>query len=261
MAPAHSDDESASVVRANKKSKKVEEEPMDVDEEEEQEGSEEESEYEIECILDAKRGSFPEGRIGYFVKWKGYDESENSWVDEKDAGNAHALIEDYWKRNPKKSRKSMDAKTPKKPRKSVASAPSEEPVEISTKKRGRKSTTAPDPNIRDEEEVRAPKKAKKNGAAKQKEVTQEAETSVEEEVHFKDMAEYMAVPEWEHLVETIDTIERNSDGTLTVYFSMVGGQRIKEDSKICSERFPQKMIKFYESNLRWKSVGDGEEGS
>lgn len=83
---------------------------MEVDEEEEEgeEGGEEESEYEIEAIIDAKRGSFPEvgrhertickpttqdasslssqGRMGYFVKWKGYPDSENSWVDEQDAG-------------------------------------------------------------------------------------------------------------------------------------------------------------------------------
>jgi Chromo (CHRromatin Organisation MOdifier) domain len=27
-----------------------------------------------------------QGRMGYFVKWKGYGKEENSWVDEKDAG-------------------------------------------------------------------------------------------------------------------------------------------------------------------------------
>lgn len=62
--------------------------------------------YEIEAILDAKRGAtgsvsscchlltkknashvvYPKTRIGYFVKWKGYPDEENSWVDERDAG-------------------------------------------------------------------------------------------------------------------------------------------------------------------------------
>jgi hypothetical protein len=27
-----------------------------------------------------------QGRYGYLVKWKGYDETHNSWVDELDAG-------------------------------------------------------------------------------------------------------------------------------------------------------------------------------
>ena len=62
----------------------------------------EESEFEIEDILDAKRGIFPQvsffdalssiirtqlplqGRMGYLCKWKGYPDSENSWVDERD---------------------------------------------------------------------------------------------------------------------------------------------------------------------------------
>jgi hypothetical protein len=76
-------------------------------------GEGDEEEYEIEGILDAKKGAFPQvmwslsrffachtvlgascylhilqGRTGYFVKWKGYGEEENSWVDEKDAGCA-----------------------------------------------------------------------------------------------------------------------------------------------------------------------------
>lgn len=71
-----------------------------VDEDDDNEGGEE---YEIEKILDAKRGVFADvrvflvpqsqyieaevqGRIGYFVKWKGYDSNENSWVDEHDIG-------------------------------------------------------------------------------------------------------------------------------------------------------------------------------
>jgi len=67
------------------------------------ENGEEEEEYEIEAVLDAKRNKFPEvgppslrhvfpanqralqGRMGYLVKWKGYPDEENSWVDEQDA--------------------------------------------------------------------------------------------------------------------------------------------------------------------------------
>lgn len=67
----------------------------------------EESEYEVEAVLDAKRGVFPnvcslyyilhdgalnrtrltspQGRVAYLCKWKGYPDSENSWVDQQDA--------------------------------------------------------------------------------------------------------------------------------------------------------------------------------
>jgi hypothetical protein len=29
--------------------------------------------------------SLPKTRIGYLVRWKGYPDEENSWVDERDA--------------------------------------------------------------------------------------------------------------------------------------------------------------------------------
>ncbi|KAJ7173514.1 hypothetical protein C8R46DRAFT_116382 [Mycena filopes] len=32
------------------------------------------------------------------------------------------------------------------------------------------------------------------------------------------------------------------------------GQRIREDSKICADKFPKMLIEFYESNLRWKEA-------
>jgi hypothetical protein len=130
--PVDSDDESAKVNTPikSKSSAKASSSPakdaMEVDKEErqsesvpegsqqEEEEEEEEEEYEIEAILGARKGAFPQvrslasrvllvrsylasrrvhfplselqGRTGYLVKWKGYDETENSWVDERDAG-------------------------------------------------------------------------------------------------------------------------------------------------------------------------------
>ncbi|GLB43387.1 putative chromo shadow domain containing protein [Lyophyllum shimeji] len=266
VSPLRSDGESASDsgAHANKKTKKVakdvEEDGMEVDDAENgEEDSGEEEEYEIEAILDARRGSFPEGRMGYLVKWKGYDESENSWVDEIDAGNATALIEEYWRTHGKKPKKPADAKTPKRPRKSSAAA--EEVSDTSTKKRARKSQTAV-ASVEDDEEVkgiRVAKKAKKNGAVKEK--SEEFPTPDTDEVVLTDMSKYMGVSSWEHLVKTIDTIEKENDGSLAVYFSLIGGERIKENSKLCAERFPQKLIAFYESNLRWKTASGHEDES
>ncbi|KAG6886116.1 hypothetical protein C0993_002635 [Termitomyces sp. T159_Od127] len=275
VSPVQSDGESdAGRSQKSQVDKKSEDDKqsMEVDEDEGQEDGtgEGEEEYEIEAILDAKRGSFPNGRMGYFVKWKGYDASENSWVDEQDAGNAEALIDEFWKKHPKKARKSLDAaKTPKKPRKSAASEEVDESVSTGTKKRGRKSQSAKESISED----RTVKKAKKNGATTD---LDKDPHPLEGEVVVGDMSAYMSVQSWEHLVETIDTIERAPDG-LRVYFTLTNGDRVVEDSKLCSQRFPQKasllnlvssmwslthtiqLIEFYEGNLRWKSAGDEDE--
>jgi hypothetical protein len=59
VSPAHSEDESEEIalVKDNPMATKSEE-PMDVDDDEGN-GDDDEEEYEIEAILDAKRGSFP----------------------------------------------------------------------------------------------------------------------------------------------------------------------------------------------------------
>ncbi|KAG6845020.1 hypothetical protein H0H87_001541 [Tephrocybe sp. NHM501043] len=253
VSSVHSDSESGDEKGPANKKNRTEEELMDVDNEDEDENGEEE--YEIEAIIDAKRGSFPEGRMGYLVKWKGYDESENSWVDE----NAHALIEEYWRKHPRKGgRKSMDSKTPKKPRKSAAPEEPSESVSTATKKRGRKSQA--DMDAAAASENRAKKKAKKNGAPA-KSISDDESHPFEEEVIVGNMSKYMHKDSWEDVVDKIDTIERSPDGDLRVYFTLTTGERVEEKSRLCAQRFPQKLISFYEDNLRWKSAGGDEDES
>lgn len=230
---------------------------------EEEEGEEE---YEIEAILDAKKGQFPGGRMGYLVKWKNYGEEHNSWVDEDDAGNALELIQDFWarrRRNKPGPRKSEPIKS--KPR-NVAAKPSRKSLvqdsspeaEAASKKRGRPKKAEPESEpevIADDEEPRAKKKARKSEGTSRK--AAEKPESVEEEP-IGNMKKHMQVSSWEHLVESVDTVERNSDGDLFVYFTLRNDMgRKRENSRVCAEKFPQKLIKFYESNLRWK-IEDGE---
>jgi hypothetical protein len=53
--------------------------------------------YEIEKIIDVKkfRKSFK-----FFVKWKGYDESHNSWVNFNEFINAPDILNDFHTQNP-----------------------------------------------------------------------------------------------------------------------------------------------------------------
>ncbi|KAG6820406.1 hypothetical protein H0H93_000913 [Arthromyces matolae] len=240
------------------KLKNADKDVMDVDDGSQQDDADEENgeEFEIELILDAKRGSFPNGRIGYFVKWKGYDDSENSWVDENDAGNATSLIEDFWRRNPKKAsktgRKSLDAKATQKPGKPAPSEEIEESASVATKKRGRKSQADIDENSRD----RTTKKSKKNGAK-----PETLSPTPDQVPDIGNMNQYMSIVSWEDLVDSVETVERTPDDKLMVYFTLKTGERVVEDSKICRQRFPDQLIQFYENNLRWKAAQSEEDDS
>lgn len=79
----------------------------------------------------------------------------------------------------------------------------------------------------------------------------------EEVVTFGSMKKHMTIASWENLVETIDTIERGDEGDLYVYFKIKHSDvRMREVSRLCAQKFPQKLIKFYESNLRWRIDGE-----
>ncbi|PPQ94456.1 hypothetical protein CVT25_002547 [Psilocybe cyanescens] len=225
-------------------------------------GSEEATEYEIEEVLDAKRGQFPDGRMGYFVKWKGYGPEDNSWVDEIDAGNAKDLVEQYWRKHPNKQKKLLDKKSPKKSRKSVTSDQVSDVEEVtSSRKRGRKSASqklelADDMDV--DEIEKPPKKARTSAQPPKSKVKKIRSSSPEsEEQVIGTMKQYMNLKNWEGLVKTVDTVERQeSSNKLVVYFTLNTGDKVMENSVICKERFPQKLLEFYESNLRWRSIED-----
>lgn len=245
------------------------------DQSNDEDGEEEEEEYEIEKILDAKHGMFADGRIGYLVKWKGYDHEQNSWVDEQDAGNATELIEDYWRRNKnnkKAGRKSEPAAKPKstpisaaKTRKDVSSDAEDAPAQ---KKRGRppkaKSTEVSDDDMEEPKSKKPkPSQTAKNGR-KPKEVP-EFDQEDEDDEGFIDMSKYNAET-WDHLVDTIDTVERTDDDKLLVYFTLSkagrkytgGGLRAREDSSLCKKKMAEKLCDFYENNLRWRKTEDDD---
>jgi chromobox protein 5 len=254
-----------------KASPEVDENNMEDDTEKNSDGGEnEEEEYEIEEIMDAKRGTFPGGRLGYLVKWKGYDSSHNSWVDEMDAGNATLLIEAYWAKGKKDKggRKSVGSKP--KPSIGKKSLGKDEGSEVGTtsavKKRGRPKTKYDKEDTDQEDSDHAPKKKsrKSNGAdtknlkkagtgKKTSEVAPDnEEQDVDDEITIGNMQQHMKTPSWEHLIAHIETVERTSENELDVFFKLATGESVREDARVCALRFPQKLIAFYESNLRWK---------
>lgn len=101
-----------------------------------EEDLESEEEYEVEKILD-KKWVEKLSSYTYFVKWKGYDSSENCWISADDMGNCEKLLKDFEKRKPKHAVAKKSSSTPKKrasPKK-TKSAPKKRAAALPQKKR------------------------------------------------------------------------------------------------------------------------------
>jgi len=233
--------------------------------------SDEDSEvYEIEKILDAKRGAAGIKGIGYFVKWKGYPDEENSWVHERDAGGAKELIADFWSRQKKKTGRKSDPKprvTTRRP--AVLSVESTPERTHAPQKRGRGRPKAKldsdDESAEEEEDTRFKKKSRKSNGATRKASPSPAPSSdraspIVELLEPSAIKKWGTLPSWERHVDTIDTVEKTEEGDLFIYFKMKGEKTsCKENSRVCAEKFPQELIKFYEAHLKWRAAEGGQE--
>ncbi|EPQ56791.1 hypothetical protein GLOTRDRAFT_39838 [Gloeophyllum trabeum ATCC 11539] len=200
------------------------EDDVEVGDEQEENGDEEEEEYEIEAILDHQHGRFEAGKMGYFVKWKGYDASENSWITEEDAQNAKQAIDEYWDRQKKKNKggRKSDVKPKPATKKSRDETPEEDPS-TSAKKKRRTSKAVSDDEM-DVDEVAPPKKpAKTTKPATPTKQTKKkppvSEDEPEDDDGYFNMSKHYNDPSWEPLLGKIDTIEKQKNG-LVVYFTL-----------------------------------------
>jgi len=201
----------------------------------------EEGVYEIEAILEARRNMYGKSRMGYFVKWKGYGEEENSWIDEKDAGGATELIREYWKTRPKNQASSSKEKATK--------------GRTSTRKSDAGASTRTIPskrvlNVDSESEDGNMNASKKNGSMA-------VETDNEQLPQGVNVNGFANKKSWEKDIQEIETVERDANGMLTVYFKLGDGKRAKEEHRIARQRFPQKLLDFYEHSIAWRDE-DGQ---
>ncbi|KAH9962689.1 hypothetical protein BC827DRAFT_206259 [Russula dissimulans] len=207
--------------------------------------------------------------IGYLVKWKDYPDEENSWVDERDAIGAKELITEYWSRQGKKKGEKAGRKSDVKP-KATTRRPVVASVETTpepTKKRGRdRSKAKPDGADLDEEELddtRSRKRGRKSNGVTRKASPSPASSSdraspIVELLEPSTIKKWGNLPSWERHIETIDTVEKSEEGDLFIYFKLKGEKAAcKENSKICAEKFPQELIKFYEAHLKWRQAEAG----
>ena len=138
---------------------------------------------------------------------------------------ARELIDEYWRKSGKKAggRKSdVKPKPAAKPRKSVAKDDEDEEERApSVKKRGRppKSQAKSEEQDEDVEMEDVPKKKPRKGTAKGGK-RGAATTEDQDEEEYTDMKKWKELSTWEHLVESIDTVERTDNHELLVYFTL-----------------------------------------
>ncbi|EFX05435.1 chromo domain containing protein [Grosmannia clavigera kw1407] len=178
--------------------------------------SEAEEEYEVERIIGHMLNDA--GDLLFHVTWKGYNNPKDyTWEPEENlAGNASEILNEYIAKLG--SRENLFEKPNK------------------GKKRGRQSLSATTPASM------PPKRTKKNG-----EHPADRETPLAVENPFKPPA-----GSWEDDVVDVE-MYRNGEGELIVCLTWKAGQKSQHPAQQTYMRCPQKILRFYESHISFKT--------
>ncbi|ODN87409.1 hypothetical protein L198_07033 [Cryptococcus wingfieldii CBS 7118] len=216
-----------------------------IESESESEGSQEE-EYEVEAILGHRktRGN----KLEYHVSWKNYGPNHNSWEPEANVIHAEELLKIYWD-----TQKKAESKEP----------------ELAPKKRGRPSKDSVRASssrlssslvAREDNEQPAPKRPRTSAVNGRKRTIKDSSEEPEEEEpaandpeYVDEYTAYMKMKDWENVVESVDTIDMDDDGKIIVLVTMTKGTKSVIPRDLAYERFPYKVLKFYESHLKFVS--------
>ncbi|KAJ9475390.1 Chromo domain-containing protein [Pseudozyma hubeiensis] len=248
-----------------------------------------EDEYEIECIVSHSQETTA-GQLSYFVKWKGYPDSENSWVYETDMGGAQEMIQEYWAKFPGKKVKRMGTKGKKgggKRQSSVSlSSPAAKTGSAALSNGVGKSYSRRESTLTLGETSRTTKRKNPELAASRSPTPDDALIDTEndpallrirsdptlsdeqrtllEAQHLHAIQldrlrkRYARIPDWDPIVKRVEAVEKMSDSKLRVFVHFESGDRLAFDSVVAHHRCPLKLLQFYEENLRFK-VRDEEE--
>lgn len=269
-----SDDDDVPVPRTNAGNTKSSAHADEVESEEDDEGDGEE-EYEIESILDSRKGVFEENPVcveyivlkvqvlssGYSdstlwrtsssgkvtdqnitagsakkmrstVHSRNFDQNDTNYTS---CRNAQSLISEFNRKQKKSKGAAKSISAPVRKNASVSNGDGRSASVTGTKKRGRKSDSAKmesDVEMSDgESALHTKKKArtastktttdKRSKAEPKVEVAEEDEEEVDENGEkVGNMQRWIGMDRWDHLVQSIDTVERRDDGALMVFFTL-----------------------------------------
>ncbi|KAH9270103.1 hypothetical protein BASA83_007778 [Batrachochytrium salamandrivorans] len=185
--------------------------------------------YEVERIVDFR---IEDGDEQFRIKWKGYPFSDNTW-EPVDVVDAPILVKQFWDDHPLLKPGS---------KKAVGSSSRAADSQESPSKRQK---TTPAKNGKSTSQASSSNKKKntdsKSDSAQKKGTSNGGDTDdYLEKVYLSSdalTAEMCAKSSWEDDVEDIETMEASSTG--------------EDDLALANAKCPQKIIKFYESHLKF----------
>ncbi|KAL1997518.1 hypothetical protein VTN49DRAFT_49 [Thermomyces lanuginosus] len=182
---------------------------------------EEEGIFVVEKILDHEYQR--NGTLLLHVKWKGYDDSENTWEPEENLlEGASEILSEYYE--------------------SIGGRPSPPPRKQSRK---RKSTAS----------VKSTPESKRQNR-------QKSTTTKSRETESKGSSSVPKSNDWDRDVVAIETIGKDPHtGTLQVHLRFADGKKYRVSAEQVYEKIPRKMLKFYESHLVFREVDSNSNSS
>ncbi|TPX54599.1 hypothetical protein PhCBS80983_g05863 [Powellomyces hirtus] len=224
--------------------------------------------YDVEELVAHKK---VKGKLMFFIKWKGYPSSDNTWEPAENI-ESKELIDEYWKNNPstpassgaKRKRTALGARN----RQSngggvdpVFDVGDEDEAELSLSRKFVKKARRPERAV-------SPRRLRKSDAAVNYSDVVTLDDADDGDGEEPDGQLYIgdsisphiaALSSWEDHVEQIDTVEEYVEGQLMVFIKWKNGIRSAHPSPIANKKCPQAMIRFYESHIKFRRTGEEEE--
>jgi len=213
--------------------------------------------YIVEKILGKKKDK--SGQVRYLIKWEGYGDKDNTWEREENVLSKRLITEFELEQTAKKSKRKRSSVSSQQKRKSFGSESGSEIKDPKSQERERKKS---DELTTQEENEPENNNTKSNGNIE----TEKKSESTDEKSKFESQTTAKprrGVPNKHgfdrglELEEILGVSDVCNELVFLVKWQDCDEADILPTHKV-SEKYPQRVIKFYEKHLTWQSLPDNK---